>query len=263
MARPAVATFPPRTDTSRVRVTEYRARFDAVVRFSDGDDLVVHGFRMNVPYRRIGETEIAALFVSSLGLVMTESVELRNVEVSAEPSQGMRSGPPEHGDGRSAQRGQLVELGHVIRPGMITYPGLPAPKITPYLTREASRARYARDTEFAIDQLTMVGNTGTYLDAPYHRYADGADVAAIPLARTADLPTRVVRVTATQPSGIGVSALATTDICGNAVLLHTGHDARFGTPEYAKGAHFLTRAGAGWLAEHGAALVGIERGQHR
>lgn len=238
-------------------MTKYRARFDAAVRFSDGGDLVVHGFRINVPYNRIDKTEIAALFVSSLGLVMTESVELRNVIVSAEPSQGMRSGPAEHNDGRSAQRGQLVELSHVIRPGMITYPGLPAPKITPYLTREASRARYAGGTEFAIDQLTMVGNTGTYLDAPYHRYPDGADVAAIPLARTADLPARVVRVTATQPSGIGVRALATTDICGNAVLLHTGDDARFGTPEYAKSAHFLTRAGAGWLAEHGVALVGI------
>jgi kynurenine formamidase len=43
-----------------------------------------------------------------------------------------------------------------------------------------------------------------------------------------------------------------------AVLLHTGHDARFGSPAYADGRPFLTRAGAAWLVDHDAALVGID-----
>jgi len=135
-------------------MTEYRASFDAAVRFSNGGDLTVHGFRVDVPSSDVGEAGIAALFVASLGLLMTDSVELRNVAILAEPHKGTRGGPADHGDGWPTPGGQLVELSHVIKPGMITYPGLPAPDITPYLTREASRTQYAPGTEFAIDQLT-------------------------------------------------------------------------------------------------------------
>lgn len=157
-----------------------------------------------------------------------------------------------------AVRGALVELSHVIRAGMITYPGLPGPEITPHLTREASRAHYAPGTEFAIDRLTMIGNTGTYLDAPYHRYPDGADLAAIPLDRTVDLPAVVVKVAGAPGPGIGADLLAALEVRGKAVLLHTGDSARFGTPEYAQDAHFLSRDGAAWLAACHAALVGID-----
>ena len=134
------------------------------------------------------EDGIAALFVASLGLLMTDSVTLTKVEIFAEPHKGTRGGPSDHRRGGRPEDGRLVELSHVIRAGMITYPGLPGPEIIPYLTREASREQYAPGTEFAIDRLTLVGNTGTYLDAPYHRYPDGADLSDVPLARTVDLP---------------------------------------------------------------------------
>jgi arylformamidase len=239
-------------------VTDYRASFDAAVRFSNGGDLTAHRFRVDVPSPDTGQGEIAALFVASLGLLMTDAVELSNVEIFAEPHKGTRGGPSDHGGGGLAPGGRLVELSHVIRAGMITYPGLPGPEITPHLTREASRAQYAPGTEFAIDRLTLVGNTGTYLDAPYHRYAQGADLSAVPLARTADLPTVVARVTGAPQRGIDVGALAALDVGGKAVLLHTGDDARFGSPAYAEGAHFLTRGGAAWLADRAVALVGID-----
>jgi kynurenine formamidase len=153
--------------------------------------------------------------------------------------------------------GGLVELSHVIEAGMVTVPGLPGPEITPHLTREASRAVYAPGTEFLIGRLSLVGNTGTYLDSPYHRFPDGADLAAIPLSQTVDLPALVVRATGGRLD-IGEVAFAGLDVRGAAVLLHTGDSARFGTPGYAVDAHFLTRAGAAWLAAHGAALVGID-----
>jgi arylformamidase len=239
-------------------MTEYRASFDATISFSNGGDLTAHGFRVDVPAPEVSEAEIAALFVASLGLLMTETVELSNVAVFAEPHKGTRGGPSDHGRGAAVAGGRFVELGHVIRAGMITYPGLPAPVITPYLTREASRAHYSPGTEFAIDELTLVGNTATYLDAPYHRYPDGADLSSIPLARTVDLPAVVVRVPGAEQRGIDVGALAALDVHGAAVLLHTGDDARFGTPAYADAPHFLTRAGAAWLAATGAALVGID-----
>ena len=246
-------------------MTEYRASFDATISFSNGGGLTAHGFRLDVPSPDVSEAEIAALFVASLGLLMTDTVELSHVEVFAEPHKGTRGGPSDRSGLAAGAGGRLVELSHVIRAGLITYPGLPGPAITPYLTREASRDHYAPGTEFAIDQLTMVGNTGTYLDAPYHRYPDGADLSSIPLARTVGLPAVVVRVTGAGQYGtgagqygIGVGALAALDVRGAAVLLHTGDDARFGSPAYADGRHFLTRAGAEWLAAHGAALVGID-----
>jgi kynurenine formamidase len=239
-------------------VTEYRASFDAAVKFSNGGDLTVHGFRVDVPSPDIDSGGIAALFVASLGLLMTGSVELSNVEIFAEPHKGTRAGPSDRQAGDLGGGGRLVELNHVIRTGMITYPGLPAPQITPFLTREASRSHYAPGTEFAIDQLTLVGNTGTYLDAPSHRYAGGTDLSGIPLSRTADLPAVVARVTGAQQPGIDVGALAALGVGGKAVLLHTGDDARFGSPAYAEGRHFLTRDGAAWLSEHDAALVGID-----
>ena len=244
----------------RDSAAEYRASFDAAISFGNGGYLTAHGFRVDVPSPDVSQSEIAALFVASLGLLMTDTVRLDHVEVFAEPHKGTRGGPSDRAAKGSAASpgGRLVELNHVIRAGMITYPGLPGPTIAPHLTREASREHYAAGTEFAIDELTLVGNTGTYLDAPYHRYADGADLSAVPLDRTADLPATVVRVAGTRHRAIDVGAVAALDVHGKAVVLHTGDDARFGSPAYAEEAHFLTRAGAAWLAANGAALVGID-----
>ena len=241
---------------------EYRASFDAAITFSNGGDLTARRIRVDVPSPDVSRVEIAALFVASLGLLMTDTVRLDHVEVFPEPHKGTRGGPSDRGTGRPGPEpgpgGPLVELNHVIRAGLITYPGLPGPAIAPHLTREASRDQYAPGTEFAIDQLTLVGNTGTYLDAPYHRYRDGADLSAVPLDRTADLPATVVRVTGTRQRAVDVGAVAGLDVRGQAVLLHTGDDAGFDTPAYAERPHFLTRAGAAWLAASGAALVGID-----
>lgn len=239
-------------------MTEYRASLDAAVSFSNGGDLAVHGFRVDLPSPDVGEAEIAALFLASLGLLMTDSVELSNTRVFAEAHKGTRGGPSDRRSAPATTTGRLVELSHVIRAGLTTYPGLPGPVITPHLTRQASRQHYAPGTEFAIDKLTLVGNTGTYLDAPYHRYPDGADLSAIRLEQTVDLPAVVVRMAGAPQHGIDVGALAALDVHGTAVLLHTGDDARFGTPAYSENRHFLTRAGASWLVDHGAALVGID-----
>jgi arylformamidase len=244
-------------------MTDYRASFDAVVRFGNGGDLTAHGFRVDLPSPDVDPAEIAALFVASLGLLMTDSVELSNVEIFAEPHKGTRGGPADRARDPAAACGRLVELSHVIRADMITYPGLPGPEITPHLTREASRGHYSPGTEFMIGRISLVGNTGTYLDAPYHRYPGGADLAAIGLERTADLPAVVARVTGAQRRGIDVGALAALDVRGAAVLLHTGDDARFGTPAYAEDTHFLTEAGAAWLAGQDPALVGIDAADGR
>ena len=132
-------------------------------------------------------------------------------------------------------RGELVDLSHPIRAGLVTYPGIPAPTITPHLTREASREHYAPGTEFAIDLITMAGNTGTYLDSPFHRYAEGGDLASLDLATLVGVPAEVFRLTDAASRGIPAEVFLDRDLAGTAVLLHTGWSRHFGTPEYAHG----------------------------
>lgn len=155
-------------------------------------------------------------------------------------------------------RGELVDLSHPIRAGLVTYPGIPAPTVTPHLTREASREHYAPGTEFAIDLITMAGNTGTYLDSPYHRYAEGGDLASLSLETLVGLPAEVFHLTDAASRGIAADVFADRDLAGTAVQLHTGWSRHFGTPEYATGSPYLTESGARHLAEAGAVLVGID-----
>jgi len=233
-------------------VLQHRAEFDATVTFTAGGGLHAQAFRVDVPHADPAEAEIAALFVAACRLPAVERIELRHVRIFAEPHLGTPAGPAD------PARRRWVELSHVIADGLITLPGLPAPEITPHLTRAASREVYAPGTEFAIDRITMIGNTGTYLDSPFHRYPDGADLAGLPLERLADLPAVVVRTAGSGVREVGVAALESLAVAGRAVLLHTGGDRHWATPEYAVDAPYLGEAGAQWLVDHGAALVGID-----
>jgi arylformamidase len=235
-------------------VLQYRAEFDAVVTFLNGGGLQAQGFRVDVPHSDVTEAEIRSLFVAACRLLMVDRVDLSNVRVFAEPHKG--SGGSVAAPTRAATT--FVDLNHVISAGLITYPGLPGPEISEFLSRDESRSRYAEGTEFTIGRISMVGNTGTYLDSPFHRYAGGTDLAGLPLDRLADLPAVVVRVLGSEVRGVDVGALAALDVAGRAVLLHTGGDRHWATPAYAEDAPFLTGAGAQWLVEHGAALVGID-----
>jgi kynurenine formamidase len=153
---------------------------------------------------------------------------------------------------------RLIDLSHVIEHGMVTYKGLPAPVIGDWLSREASRARYAPGTTFHIGKIGMVANTGTYIDAPFHRFADGKDVADYPLEAVADLAGIVIRATERPARALDAPLFRGRDVRGKAVLVHTGWDARWRTEGYASGHAFLTRAAAELLVAGGAALVGID-----
>jgi arylformamidase len=159
-------------------------------------------------------------------------------------------------DSDQGEAAELIDLSHEIEHGMITYKGLPAPLICDHLSREASRALYAEGTEFQIGRIDMVANTGTYLDTPYHRYADGIDLAGLRLDAIADLPGLVV--SALDRSSIGPEAFDGLDLRGRAVLVHTGWDRHWRTDAYFESHPFLTEAAALRLRDAGAALVGID-----
>ncbi len=151
-----------------------------------------------------------------------------------------------------------IDLSHTIEDGLITYKGLPAPIVCDHLSREQSRALYAQGTEFHIGRITMVANTGTYIDSPYHRYADGKDVSQFDLDEVAELDGVVVRAVGLNGRAIGRDAFASMDVRGKAVLVHTGWDRHWRTDRYFEGHPFLTEDAAVYLRDHGARLVGID-----
>ncbi len=152
----------------------------------------------------------------------------------------------------------LIDLSHTVEDGMITYKGLPAPIVCDYLSREASRKLYAAGTEFQIGRVEMVANTGTYLDSPFHRYADGKDLSELPLERLANLEVVMVRWDLGQGRAIGLEVFGDQDVSGKAVLVHTGWSAHWRTDRYFEGHPFLTREAAEHLTVAGAVLVGID-----
>ncbi|HET7707348.1 MAG TPA: cyclase family protein, partial [Thermoanaerobaculia bacterium] len=150
---------------------------------------------------------------------------------------------------------RLIDLSHTIADGTVTYPGLPAPRISDHLSREASRQHYAAGTTFQIARLEMVANTGTYLDAPAHRYEGKPDVAGLALEEVANLEGVVIE---SSERSFGAEAVKGS-LRGRAVLIRTGWSRHFGTQAYGNGQHpFVSRGAAEALVAAGAAVVGID-----
>lgn len=152
----------------------------------------------------------------------------------------------------------IVDLSHRVEAGMVTYPGLAAPRLHAAVTREESGARLAAGVSFEIGSLTLVGNTGTYLDAPYHFHADRADVAAVPLERLVNVPIAVVRAFARErvrAADLGDPA----GLWGHAVLVHTGWARYWGTPRYLDpDCPHLTVDAVDVLVDANVAVVGVD-----
>jgi kynurenine formamidase len=152
---------------------------------------------------------------------------------------------------------RFLDLSHAVEHGVVTYKGLPAPVICDYLSRADSRAHYAAGTEFQIGRIDMVANTGTYVDSPFHRYAQGKDLAQLPLESLAELDALVVDL----PRGARVleaQVLAKLELAGRAVLVRTGWSRHYATEQYFDGHPFVSRAAAELLVARGAKLVGID-----
>jgi kynurenine formamidase len=153
---------------------------------------------------------------------------------------------------------KLVDLSHTVEDDLITYKGLPAPVICDFLSREASRAFYADGTEFLIGKIEMVSNTGTYLDSPFHRFADGKDLSELKLDSLADLDGIKFTYNPENGRAIGKEFFENSNTHGKAVLIETGWSRHWRTDRYFEGHPFITREAAQYLADSGVILVGIE-----
>jgi arylformamidase len=228
-------------------LTDHRVEVDFEISFANGGGIEGQGFRLDIESSTIEDSELADYIVGSLGLLMVDRVTILSKRYIQEPhKRDLR---------RSSDGVHLVDLSHPIGDGMITYPGLPGPSIRTHLSREESRSHYAQGTEFHIGMIEMVANTGTYLDAPFHRYPTGKDIAGLPIERLVGLPAVVVDC---DDRSIGPEAFADTDTWGKAVLIRTGWDVRFGEKDYVGDHPHLTEEAARRLVDGGARLVGID-----
>jgi arylformamidase len=233
--------------------TDHRAQFDFEIRFSNGGGLQGQGFRVDIAGEDVADDELADALVRDLGLLMVGEVRIRDKQIVRERHKRRAGERPAGGPTR-----RLIDLSHTVEDGMITYRGLPAPVVCDFLSREASREHYAPGTEFQIGQISLCACTGTYVDSPFHRYADGDDVSALPLDRLAELDAITIDVAGSADRAVDRTHLAPYDVAGKAVLVHTGWDRHWRTDQYFEGHPFLTAPAAEHLAAEGALFVGID-----
>jgi arylformamidase len=231
-----------------------RVQFDFEVEFLNGGGLQGQGFRLDIEGDDIDDAALARYIVQDLRLLMVGRVHIKNKSIIAEPHKRSRAAADSEKQGEAT----FIDLSHTIEDGMITYKGLPAPLICDHLSREQSRAIYAPGTEFQIDKLTLVGNTGTYMDSPFHRFADGTDIAGLSLSSLVELDAVVFHVDGMSGREIPAEVFAAMDVRGKAVLVHTGWSRHWRTDRYFENHPFLSAAAAQYLKNEGARLVGID-----
>jgi kynurenine formamidase len=224
-----------------------RVKFDFEIDFTNGGGIQGQDFRLDIDGDDISDQELADYIVRDMRLLMVGEVRILNKEIITEKHKRVQLESPNY-----------IDLSHVIYDGLVTYKGLPAPIICDYLSREASRERYAPGTEFQIGKIELVTNTGTYVDCPFHRYEDGRDLSEVSLESFTDLEGIVIR--ADHRNGLAVTAevFKGRNLGNRAVLVHTGWDEHWATDKYYENHPFLTEDAAVYLRDAGVKLVGID-----
>jgi len=240
-------------------ISDKRVQFDFVIEFLNGGGLQGQGFRLDIEGDDIEDSALVEYLVRDLRLLMVGKTSILNKTIISEPhKRGAIVGNSDSTHGHHIDPGHHIDLSHTIEDGMITYKGLPAPLICDHLSRSQSRAHYANGTEFQIGKITMVSNTGTYIDSPFHRYPQGKDIAQLDLQSLAQIEAVVIRIGPTATRAIPREAFAPFQLEGKAVLVQTGWDRHWRTDDYFEGHPFLTAEAAEFLRSAAPALVGID-----
>lgn len=232
-----------------------RVQFDFEVEFLNGGGIQGQEFRLDIEGEDIDDQALAQYIIQDLRLLMVGRVRILNKSIIVEPHK--RSCDLSIDQTKPGEV-TLIDLSHTIEDGMITYKGLPAPLICDHLSREQSRGLYSPGTEFQIGKITMVSNTGTYIDSPFHRFADGSDIAGLSLSSLVGLDAVVIHVDGMSGRQVPAEAFGAVDVRDKAVLVHTGWSRHWCTDQYFENHPFLTAAAADYLKNAGATLVGID-----
>lgn len=234
-----------------------RVQFDFEVEFLNGGGMQGQGFRLDIEAEDIDDSALAQYIIQDLRLLMVGRVRILNKSIIVEPHKRSRA-PSTATAQKNTGAATLIDLSHTIEDGMITYKGLPAPIVCDHLSREQSRNLYSPGTEFQIGKITMVGNTGTYIDSPFHRFAEGEDIAGLKLNSLVGLDAVVMHADGMVGRQIPAEAFGAVDVRDKAVLVHTGWARHWRTDQYFENHPFLTAAAAEFLKNAGAKLVGID-----
>ncbi|MVM40070.1 cyclase family protein [Spirosoma sp. HMF3257] len=228
-----------------------RVKFDFEFHFTNGGSLKGEDFRLDIDGDTISDQALTDYVIADLRLLLVGQTRILNKEIITEAHKR----EPIH---TGSQRNRLIDLSHTIEAGLVTYKGLPAPIVCDYLSRENSRQFYEAGTEFQIGKIEMVTNTGTYVDCPFHRFADGKDLSEVGLEAFTDLEGIVIRVPYTDALAITEAHVRNYELRNRAVLIHTGWDAFWNTETYYENHPFLTAEAALYLRDCGVKLVGID-----
>ena len=232
-------------------MADRRVKFDFEIEFTNGGGVQGQDFRLDIDGDDISEQELADYIVQDMRLLMVGKVRILNKEVIVETHKRRSLD-------NSARLSPFVDLSHTIEDGLVTYKGLPAPIICDYLSREKSREVYVEGTEFQIGRIEMVSNTGTYIDCPFHRYADGKDTSQVALDAFANLDAIVIRADHRESVAVDAARFADKELRNRAVLVHTGWDVHWNNEAYFHDHPYLTEDAAKHLRSCGARLVGID-----
>ncbi|GAA0884386.1 hypothetical protein GCM10009120_29840 [Sphingobacterium siyangense subsp. cladoniae] len=230
---------------------EKRVKFDFEIFFTNGGSIKGEDFRLDIYADDISDSSLSDYIVEDMQLLMVGKVNILNKEILIEPH---KRKPIDE----SMTEELLIDLSHTIEDGLITYKGLPAPHICDYLSREQSSQHYDGDTSFQIGKIEMVTNTGTYIDCPFHRYADGKDISQMALKDFAQLDAVMIHIPFTETLKITEDHLKNREIRNKAVLIQTGWDRHWNTELYYQDHPFLTEQAAMYLRDCNVKLVGID-----
>lgn len=228
-----------------------RVKFDFEIFFTNGGSIKGEDFRLDISGDDIIDSALADYIVEDMQLLMVGKVNILNKEILIEPH---KRKPIDE----SVAEDFLIDLSHTIEDGLITYKGLPAPIICDYLSREQSKQNYDSDTSFQIGKIEMVTNTGTYIDCPFHRFADGKDTAQTVLKDFAQLDAVMIHIPFTETLKITEDHLKNREIRNKAVLIQTGWDKHWNTELYYQNHPFLTEQAAMYLRDCKVKIVGID-----
>jgi len=229
-------------------MSDKRVVFDFDITFTNGGGIQGQDFRLDIDGDTITDKELADYLVNDMQLLMVGKVDILNKQYITEAHKRMLINikPDE----------KLIDLSHTIFDGLITYKGLPAPIICDYLSREQSKANYEQGTEFQIGKITMVTNTGTYIDCPFHRFEHGKDLSEVALEQFADLD--AITINAKDVIEIGKEYFVGKELRNKAVLVFTNWAKHWNTEHYFENHPYLTEEAAQYLKECQVKLVGID-----
>jgi len=232
-----------------------RVVFDFEIDFLNEGGIQGQGFRLDIEGDEVDDRQLADAIVRDLRLLMVGEARILNKRIIEEPHKR----PAERRDGAEGKAApEYIDLSHTVHDGLTTYKGLPVPVIRDFLSRADSRRLYDEGTSFQIGKIDMVANTGTYLDSPFHRFADGTDLAGLELKSLAGIDAVVARVRGMAGRSVDRRPFLPLGVRGRAVLVDTGWARHWGTDQYFEGHVYLTRDAAEYLRDEGAALVGID-----